>query len=171
MWSIVQCLFQVEGNGVMCLITCHGHLHCQRYPPLLQASVQFSCSVVVRLFVTPWTTACQASLFITNSQSLLKLMSIKSVMPSNISSSVVPFSSHLQSFPASGSFPRSQFFASGGQNIGALCYKVLCYKHKRTYNFILNQQPIKKCIPLCKATRLMTPFPFTWNKPWTMSHT
>ena len=34
-----------------------------------------------------------------------------------ISSSVVPFSSHLQSFPASGSFPMSQFFASGGQNI------------------------------------------------------
>ena len=37
----------------------------------------------VQLFVTPWTAACQASLSITNSQSLLKLMSIKSVMPSN----------------------------------------------------------------------------------------
>ena len=36
-----------------------------------------------------------------------------------ISSSVVPFSSHLQSFPASGSFPMSQFFTSGGQSIGA----------------------------------------------------
>ena len=35
------------------------------------------------------------------------------------SSSIVPFSSCLQSFPASGSFPRSQFFASGGQSIGA----------------------------------------------------
>ena len=35
-----------------------------------------------------------------------------------ISSSVVPFSSHLQSSPASGSFPMSQFFASGGQSIG-----------------------------------------------------
>ena len=35
-----------------------------------------------------------------------------------ISSSVVPFSSHLQFFPASGSFPLSQFFASGGQTIG-----------------------------------------------------
>ena len=34
------------------------------------------------------------------------------------SSSVVPFSSYLQSFPASGSFPMSQFFASGDQNIG-----------------------------------------------------
>jgi len=37
----------------------------------------------VRFFVTPWTAACQASLSITNSLSLLKLMSIKSVMPSN----------------------------------------------------------------------------------------
>ena len=37
----------------------------------------------VQLFATPWTTACQASLSITNSQSLLKLTSIESVMPSN----------------------------------------------------------------------------------------
>ena len=37
----------------------------------------------VRLFVTPWTAACQAFLFIINSQSLLKLMSIESVIPSN----------------------------------------------------------------------------------------
>ena len=47
----------------------------------------------------------QASLSITSSQSLLKLMSIESVMPSTISFSVDPFSSCLQSFPASGSFP------------------------------------------------------------------
>ena len=45
-------------------------------------AVQFSCSVVSD-FVTPWTAARQASLTITNSQSLLKLMSIESVMPSN----------------------------------------------------------------------------------------
>ena len=37
----------------------------------------------VQLFVTPWTAACQASLSITNSQSLLKLISIESVMPSH----------------------------------------------------------------------------------------
>ena len=42
--------------------------------------------------------------------SLLKLMSIESVMPSNHPSSVVPFSSCLQSFPESGSFPMSQFY-------------------------------------------------------------
>ena len=45
------------------------------------SSVQsLSC---VRFFVTPWTAAHQASLAITNSQGLLKIMSIKSVMPSN----------------------------------------------------------------------------------------
>ena len=72
----------------------------------------------VRLFATPWTAARQAALSITNSQSLLKLMSIESVMPSTISSSVVPFSSCLQSFPVSRSFQMSQFFALGGQSIG-----------------------------------------------------
>ena len=38
---------------------------------------------------------------------------------STISSSAIPFSSCLQTFPASGSFPMSQFFTSGGQSIGA----------------------------------------------------
>ena len=77
-----------------------------------------SVSQSTRLFATPWTAACQASLSITSSWSLLKLMSIKSVVTSTISSSVVPFSSCLQSFPALGSFPRSQFFPSGCQRIG-----------------------------------------------------
>ena len=73
----------------------------------------------VQLFVTQWTSARQASLSITNSQNLLKLMSFKSVMLSNhLILSVVPFSSHLQSFPASGSFQMSQLFASVGQSIG-----------------------------------------------------
>ena len=50
---------------------------------LLSLSVQFSPLSHVRLSVTPWTAACQASLSITNSQSLLKLMSTESVMPSS----------------------------------------------------------------------------------------
>ena len=50
-------------------------------PPLPQSSVQSLSSVW--LVVTPWTAACQASLSITNYWSLLKLMSIKSVMASN----------------------------------------------------------------------------------------
>ena len=69
----------------------------------------------VWLFATPWTAAHQASLSITNSQSLLKLLSIELMMPSN----------HLilcrllllpSGFPESGSFPMSQFFVSGGQS-------------------------------------------------------
>ena len=46
------------------------------------------------------------------------LMSIESMMPSNYPSSAIPFSSCPQSFPASGSFPVTQFFTSGGQSIG-----------------------------------------------------
>ena len=46
-------------------------------------SAKFSSLNRVQLFATPWTAARQASLSITNSQSLLKLMSIESVMPSN----------------------------------------------------------------------------------------
>ena len=72
----------------------------------------------VPLFANPWAAACQAFLSITNSWSLPKLMPIESVMHPTISSSVVPFSSHLQSFPALGSFQMSQLFASGGQSTG-----------------------------------------------------
>ena len=72
----------------------------------------------VRLFATWWTAASQASLSIANTQSLLKLMSIESVMPSNHLILCCPLSSYLQSFPASGSFPMRQFFPSGGQSIG-----------------------------------------------------
>ena len=69
------------------------------------------------LFMTPWITARQASLSITNSWSLPKLMSIESVMPSN-HLILYHLLLLLQSFPASGSFPRSQLFASGGQSVG-----------------------------------------------------
>ena len=72
----------------------------------------------VQLFATLWTAAHETSLSITNSLSLLKLISIESVMPSNHLILCHPFSSHLQSFPASGSFQMSQFFTSGGQSFG-----------------------------------------------------
>ena len=80
------------------------------------SSVQsLSC---VQLFATPWTTARQASLSITNSWSLPKLMSIESAMPSNHLILCRPLSFCLQSFPVSGSFQMSQLFASDGQSIG-----------------------------------------------------
>ena len=72
----------------------------------------------VQLFETPWIAACQASLSITNSRSSPKLMSIESVMPSNHLILYRPLLLCPQSFPASGSFQRSQLFASGGQSIG-----------------------------------------------------
>ena len=82
------------------------------------ASVQpLSC---VCLFVTPWTTGSQVSLSITNSWSLLKLMSIVLVMPSNHLVLCRPLLLLSQSFPASGSFQISQFFTSSGQSIGVL---------------------------------------------------
>ena len=70
------------------------------------------------LFATPWTAPHQASLSITNSQSLLKLKYIESMMPSNYLILCHPLLYCLHYFPASGSFPMSQFFASGGQIIG-----------------------------------------------------
>ena len=85
---------------------------------LLQAFRSVQLLSCVQLIVTLWTEAHQASLFITSSQSLLKLMSISQWCHPTISSSVVPFSSCLQSFPTSGSFPMSQLFASGGQSTG-----------------------------------------------------
>ena len=81
------------------------------------SSVQFSCSVMSNSLLpqglqhprppcpSPIPGACSN-------------MSIESVIPSTISSSVVPFSSHLESFPASGSFQMSQRFTSGDQSIG-----------------------------------------------------
>ena len=69
--------------------------------------------------VTPWSAAHQAPLFFSVSQSWLKFMSIESVMPSQSSHPVIPFSSRPQSLPESGPFPMSHLFTPGGQSIGA----------------------------------------------------
>ena len=107
--------FLIQGSNV-------GPLHCRQilYHLSHQGSPSRACSVqslsCVQLFVTPWTAAHQASLSITNSQSLPKLIYIELVMSSNHLILCCPFSSHLQSFPAP--FPISQLFTSGGQCIG-----------------------------------------------------
>ena len=73
----------------------------------------------VWLFATPWTAACQTSLSFTISLSLLRLMSIESVMPSNHLILCCPLL--LPSvFPSIRVFSSDQFFASGDQSIGAL---------------------------------------------------
>ena len=69
-------------------------------------------------FATPWTAACQASLSIINSRSLLKLMLIESVMPFNhliLCHPLLPPSIP----PSIRVFSMSQFFSSGSQSIGA----------------------------------------------------
>ena len=84
--------------------------------------VQFSSVQLlshVWLFVTPCTAAGQASLSITNSQSMLNSCPSNHWCHPTISSSVIPLSSHLQSFPTSGSFQMSQLFTSGCQRFGA----------------------------------------------------
>ena len=80
------------------------------------SSVQLlSC---VWLFATPWIVARQTSLSITTPEACSNSCPSSQWCHPTISSSVVPFSSCLHSFPASGSFLMSQFFTSGGQNIG-----------------------------------------------------
>ena len=95
---------------ILCPLTSHIHL--------ANFSVQFSHSVV-SIFATPWTAACQASLSITSSESLLRLMSIELVMPSNHLILCRPLLLLPSIFPTIRVFSVSQFFASGGQSIGA----------------------------------------------------
>ena len=72
----------------------------------------------VRLFVTPWTTARQASLSITNSPSSLRLTSIESVMPSSHLILCHPLLLLPLIFHSIKVFSMSQLFVSGGQSIG-----------------------------------------------------
>ena len=90
--------------------------------PRLQFPSHFQFRSITQLcqtFCNPMDCSTPGFPSFTNSQSLLKFMYIESMMHTTISSSVIPFSSCTQSFPASGSFHMSQFFTSGVQNIGA----------------------------------------------------
>ena len=84
-------------------------------------TVQFSHTVMSNSLLPPWTAAQQASL--SPFSRFEQYHHCSNSCPSSrwchptISSSVVPFSSCLQSFPASGSFPMSQLFASGSQSM------------------------------------------------------
>ena len=73
----------------------------------------------VQLFATLWTAAHQASLYITKSRTCSNSCPSSQWCHPTISSAVITFSSCLQSFPALGSFPVSQFFTLVGQSIGA----------------------------------------------------
>ena len=101
----------------------HTHTYATRAPSIFRArfplvSVQELSHV--RLSVTPWTVTLQTFLSFTVSQNLLKLTSIKSVMPFNHLILCHPFLLLPSIFPSVGVFPMSQFFTSGGQSIGVL---------------------------------------------------
>ena len=84
-----------------------------------QETYQFSSFAhSVWLFTTPWTAACQASLFITNSWSFLRFMFIDSVIPSNHLILCHPLLLLPSIFPSFRVFPMSQLFTSSGQSIG-----------------------------------------------------
>ena len=76
----------------------------------------YCCSVTEPVFATPWTATRQSSLFFTVSCSLLRLMSIELMIPSN--HLILSFSSCSQSFPVTRSFLMSWLFTSGSQSMG-----------------------------------------------------
>ena len=95
----------------------------------LPLSVQFSSVQLlshVRLIVTPWTAACQASLSITNSRDLLKLMPIELVMPSNQLIFCCPLLLLPSIFPSIGVFPN---------------VSVLCISWPKYWNFRFSISP------------------------------
>ena len=80
-WSGLPCPSPNPGMEPVSYVSCIGRQVLYHWR---QQSVQFSSVTSrVQLFATPWTAACQASLSITNSQNLLKFMSIELVMSSN----------------------------------------------------------------------------------------
>ena len=93
----------------------------------LSSSVQLSCGHV---FATPWTAACQASLSITNSRSPPYPCPLSWWCHPTISSSVVPFSSRLQSFPAPGSFRWPKYWSfsfnisPSNEYSGLICFRM-----------------------------------------------
>ena len=100
----------------------------------------------VRLFATPWITACQASLFITNSRSSPKLLSIESVMQSSHLILCRPLLLLPQSFSASGPFPMSQLFTRGGQSTGVSASASVLPKNIQT-DFLQNGLAGSPCSP------------------------
>ena len=128
------------------------------------SSVAQSCPTLV----TTQTAACQGSLSITNFQSLFKLKSIEWMMPSDHLILCCPFSSCLQSFPASGSLPMCQIYSSSGQSIGVSASASvlpmnsqdwftlgqagwICLRVQRTLKSLLQHQSLKASVLQCSA--------------------
>ena len=119
----------------------------------------------VQLFVTPWIAACQVSLSITNSQMQPNPCPLIWWCHPMISSSVVAFSSHPQSLPASGSFPMSQLFSWGGQSIRVSASASVLPMNITTNNWSFWVVVLEKTrSPLdCKEIKPVNP---KGNQPW-----
>ena len=116
--------YRLEAKNWPYLITLVINMEPNRKPPGIYYIYVYIVIVVqllshVWLFVTPGTAACQASLSFTISQSLLKFMSIESVMPSKHLILCCPLLLLPSVFPSIRVFPNDLLFASGGQSIGA----------------------------------------------------
>ena len=103
-------------KGFFCYLT-KDKIGERSFPVRIISSIHsLSC---VQLFLAPWTAACQASLSITNSWSLLKLMSTESVMPFNHPILCHPLLFPPSVFPSIRVFSNESFFASHSQSIKA----------------------------------------------------
>ena len=103
------------------MMGCPGHM-VTWWPMSVSQSVQSLSRV--RLFATPWTVARQASLSITNSRNVPKLISIELVMPSNHLILCHPLLFLPSIFPSIRVFSDESVFASGGQSIGDSSFKI-----------------------------------------------
>ena len=117
LFKIFTLIIIISGEGIGNL-TCWSVLHSPSPKGDSAANIQFSCSVMSNSLwphgLQHTRLPCLSPTPRVYSNSCLSSQSCHST----ISSSVIPFSAHLQSFPALGSFSVSQFFASGGQVIG-----------------------------------------------------
>ena len=116
------CAFSVRQTGTWHMFGNYNEIKYCLFPSinLLKKNVMNSVQSLscVQLFETPWTIACQTSLSITSSQSLLKLISIESVMPSNHLILCHPLFLSPSIVPSISVFTMSLFLPSGGQSIG-----------------------------------------------------
>ena len=117
--ALLQGIFQIQGSNQHLLCLLHWQVRSfttsttWEAPLYAYVALNYICCCSV---AQSWTAACQASLSITNSWSLLKLMSIESVRPSNHLIFCHPLLFLPSNFPASGSFLMGQLFTPGGQS-------------------------------------------------------
>ena len=111
--------------------------------------VQFSCSVMSNS-VTPWTEACQASLSITNSLSLFKLMSIALVMPSNYLILCRPHLLPPSVFPSIRVFSNESTFHMRWPKYWSFCFSIIPLSDQI-------RSVAQSCLTLCDPMNRSTP--------------